>query len=246
MINKIKLFGLNGYEAKVYHTLLKEGSLSAHLIAKNSGVPSGKIYPTLESLEYKGFISCGEGRPKIYMLRSPDTVFDRYLEHENKRLDDLKKNAKEIILNYQKLQVLKKEKPHDLIETYFGHSTAFARSITLHQQAEKYWKTISRLTINKEHLDACSNAIKRGVKILAMTSRKETTSTRVEEWRKRGVEVRFLEELPFRVSVYDNKGVIFRFAHEASKEYVSVHIKNRKLATGMNVLFDTFWKIAKE
>ena len=81
---------------------------------------------------------------------------------------------------------------------------------------------------------------------MAITSSKETSPERIEEWKKRGIEVRFLDELPFRLSVYDDKGVIFRFSHEKSKEYVSTHIRNRKLAEGMNRFFDALWTAAKK
>ncbi|MEW5896931.1 MAG: hypothetical protein AB1668_04520 [Nanoarchaeota archaeon] len=131
------------------------------------------------------------------------------------------------------------------METYFSHSTAFVRSVALHNQAKKYWKTISNLTLNKEHLDACSAALRRGVKILALTGPQGTTSERVKQWKKRGIPVKFLEDIPFRFSVYDDKGVIFRFSHEKSNEYVGVHIKNTKLACGMSTLFDSLWSAAR-
>ncbi len=137
-------------------------------------------------------------------------------------------------------------KEEELVETYFGHTTAFARSITLHNECKRYWKTISRLTLQKEHLDVCRAAVKRGVTIRALTSNTQTTPQRVQEWRKRGVEVRFIEELPFRMSVYDDKGVVLRFSSDESKQYVATHIQNTKLACGMSGFFDSLWATAKK
>jgi len=246
MAQNLKLLGLNTYEAKAYETLLKEGASTAHLIAKKSGVPSGKIYPTLESLEAKGFVRFTEGRPKTYVAVSPEVAFGDVLKKERNRFQNIHKKSKELITIYSKLQPAKEEKVQEIVEAYFGRSTAFVRSITLHHQAQSYWKTISRLTINKKHLQACGNAVKRGVKILAITSPKETTLERVRQWKKRGVEVRFLDELPFRLSIYDDQGVVFRFSHEKSKQYVSTHIRNTKLAKGMSSFFDSLWDIAKK
>src|SRR3989338_216285 len=244
-MEQIKLFGLTTYEAKAYETLLQEGSSTAHYLAKRSGVPSGKIYPTLESLEEKGFVKGTLGRPKMFTAISPEIVLDKVLKEKKDQTSLLKQQVAILISAYSK-PAMKKDKPEDLVETYFGHSTAFAKSVALHDQATKYWKTISHLTINKEHLDACSRALKRGGKIMAITSSQETSVDRVTEWRKRGIEVRFLEELPFRFSVYDDKGVIFRFSHEKSKQYVSTHIRNAKLAQGMSRFFDGLWAAAKK
>ena len=238
------MVGLNTYEAKAYDALILLGASTASRVAKKSGVPSGKIYPTLDSLQEKGFITITSGRPKTYRAISPEIALGMALASEKERLQSLTKTTEDIIAAYSKREPLKEEKPQDVVETYLGHSAGFTRSITLHNQAQRYWKTISHLTINKNHLDACSKAIKRGVKIQAITNVKETTLERVQQWKKRGVEVRFLEELPFRVSIYDDKGVIFRFSHEKSKQYISTHLRNVKLAVGMSSLFDSLWKAA--
>lgn len=246
MVENLKLFGLNLYERRAYDTLVREGTLTAHLIAKKSSVPTGKIYPVLESLVEKGFVSSSLGRPKMFVAISPEVVFESVVNRKEKDLKSFQKMAQKLVEEYSNLTNIKEEKEQDLVETYFGHSTAFARSVTLHNQSKKYWKTISRLTINKEHLDACSNALRRGVKILALTSPTETTAERVRQWKKRGVEVRFIEELPFRLSIYDDIGVVFRFSHEKSKQYVSTHIRNTKLAGGLSKFFDSLWLVASK
>ncbi len=241
IVAELKRFGLNLYERQAYDALLRGGALSAHLIAKKSGVPSGKIYPVLEALISKKFISSHNGRPRMFVAVSPEVVFRSVISEKKKEVTVLENHAQQLAAMYTVLKPTKPVKEEELVETYFGHATAFSRSIILHSQSKMYWKTISRLTLQKEHLDACSAAVLRGVKILALTSVQETTPERVREWRKRGIEVRFLSEIPFRVSVYDDCGVIFRFSHEQSKRYVATHIRNTKLACGMSAFFDSLW-----
>ena len=53
LLNKI---GLTDAEAKVYLTLLQNGSLSGYEAGKLAGVTRSKIYNILESLITKGFI----------------------------------------------------------------------------------------------------------------------------------------------------------------------------------------------
>ena len=55
LLNKI---GLTDAEAKVYLTLLKNGSASGYEASKFSAVPRSKIYNVLESLVMKGFPRC--------------------------------------------------------------------------------------------------------------------------------------------------------------------------------------------
>ena len=245
-MEKIKQFGLSTYQAKTYDALLKEGPSTAHIISKISAVPTGKIYPILDSLVEKRFVKFTGGRPKMYIAIAPEVVFGEVLEKRQNKLEKMQQDATDLISNYGKLSNIKDDKAEDLVEAYLGHITAFSKSVILHNKAKIYWKTISRLTINKEHLDACSRAIKRGVKVIAITSPKETTPERVREWRRRGIEVRFLDELPFRLSIYDDLGIVFRFSHEKSKEYVGAHIRNKKLARGMNKFFDSLWEVAKK
>ena len=198
--------------------------------------------PVLDSLEQKGFIQSQAGMPKIFCAVKPDIALHQVLENREQGLTKLRQNAKQVINSLSQVQQAP-EKTQELVETYFGHSTAFARSIVLHQQAKTYWKTISKLTLKKEHLESCKDAIARGVTIQALTSLTETTPERIAQWTKIGVQVRLLDHLPFRVSMYDDKAVIFRFAHE--KEYVCTHIQNNKLTKGMSKMFDEMWEKSK-
>ncbi len=57
MIDKMKaLVGLNTYEAKAYLAILRLGSASPLKISTVSGVPRGRIYDVLKSLELKGLV----------------------------------------------------------------------------------------------------------------------------------------------------------------------------------------------
>lgn len=251
---KLRTLGLNGYEAKVYHALLSSGTSTAHQAAKASGVPSGKIYPTLNALEKKGFVNVQRGRPQRFSPVALEIALSSVLQQQKNRLATLEKQGKEIISSFQRLTALRSlqaaqasssssHHPEDIVEVYRRQRASFARSIVLHDQAKKYWKTLSRLTLNKEHLDAYRRAVKRGVTARAITSLAESSEERIKQWQKQGVEVRLLDELPFRVSIYDDRGVIFRFFH--GKEYVCVHIVNERLAQGLNMLFEELWRKAK-
>lgn len=244
MNDKLKAFGLNGSEARVYSALMQEGVATAHILAKKAQVPFGKIYTLLESLDSKGFLHIHQGAPKMYRAIAPEIILHSHIQKEKEKLQELEKTAKEVIASA--LSPKTKKKPEETVEVYYGHAAAFARSITLHQQAKTYWKTISALTVNKKHLEACSAAIKKRVVMQALTSLDLTNKERIQEWVKKGIQVRILKDLPFRISIYDDLGVVLRFSHETTKQYIGIHIINQKLAKGMHALFQQLWEQAKE
>lgn len=240
MLEKLRRFNLTEYEAKAYQAALKAGTISAYTLAKLSGVPFGKIYPVLETLQHKGFITLQPGRPKQFSPVALEVALETTLGKEKKRLHSLQTQAKELVSSLTSLPKSISAPPQNIVEVYASRPASWARSIALHNQAQKYWKTMSRLTISNEHLDACQAAIRRGVIIKALTSSTLTTAERLRQWKRRGIKVRIVEALPFRVSIYDDRGVIFRFTHE--KQYFAVHIVNERLAKGMNAMFEELWK----
>ena len=134
MVEQLRLFGLNSYEGRAYETLLRVGASTAHFISRKSGVPSGKIYPVLDSLLEKGFVLLSDGKPKMFTPVSPDIALKKVVKGKKKELNCIKENANKLIESYSNLRALKDENEHELVETYFGHSSAFSRSITLHNQ----------------------------------------------------------------------------------------------------------------
>lgn len=77
LVKKIKDFGLNSYEAKLWLALLSRGISTAGELSDISTVPRSRAYDVLESLEKKGFIIVKLGKPIKYLAVSPREVLDR-------------------------------------------------------------------------------------------------------------------------------------------------------------------------
>lgn len=74
------LLGLNRYETKVYITLLSKGPKKAIEIASISGVPRGRVYDVLRSLEAKGLINRqGHEYAAVHPRRALSRVSQRIL-----------------------------------------------------------------------------------------------------------------------------------------------------------------------
>ena len=96
-INKLKEFGLNSYEAKLWTALLSRGVSTAGELSDISNVPRSRAYDVLESLEKKGFIIVKLGKPIKYLAVPPKEVIERVkkkvaedAERKSKNLESLK------------------------------------------------------------------------------------------------------------------------------------------------------------
>ena len=76
-LKKIKDFGLNSYEAKIWTALLSRGVSTAGELSDIAGVPRSRSYDILESLEKKGFIIMKIGKPIKYIALPPEEVVER-------------------------------------------------------------------------------------------------------------------------------------------------------------------------
>jgi sugar-specific transcriptional regulator TrmB len=79
--------GLSKYEARAYRSLLESGPTTAKELSADSGVPMGRIYDVLNSLEQHRLArSQAASRPKKYVAVEPETALDRLLEEKRRDL----------------------------------------------------------------------------------------------------------------------------------------------------------------
>jgi len=81
--------GLSDYESRVYRSLLQTDPTTARELSIDSGVPMGRIYDVLESLETLGLVRAqSASRPKKYVAVDPAAGLDRLLEERKRQLTD--------------------------------------------------------------------------------------------------------------------------------------------------------------
>jgi len=76
-LSKLRDFGLNTYESKLWTALLSRGLSTAGELSDIANVPRSRTYDVLESLERKGFIIRKLGKPIKYIAVSPEEVIER-------------------------------------------------------------------------------------------------------------------------------------------------------------------------
>ena len=132
-LNKLKDFGLNSYEAKLWTALLSRGSATAGELSDIANVPRSRSYDVLESLERKGFIVMKLGKPIKYMVIPPAEVIDRVkksiTDDADKRseiLDSLKKSEVLAELNTLHNKGIETVDPMDLSGVVKGRSNLYS------------------------------------------------------------------------------------------------------------------------
>ncbi len=75
-VDALMKLGWSEYESKTYAALVKVGLATASHVAKNSSVPSNKVYQILDRLSGNGYIEKiqGKGSPTLYVAKPPNDV----------------------------------------------------------------------------------------------------------------------------------------------------------------------------
>jgi sugar-specific transcriptional regulator TrmB len=106
----LRELGLTDYETRAYLALLERGVLTASQVSENAGVPYSKVYETLTSLERKGWIEIGQGRPGRYYPKAPsEALATAKLQLEEKVRVWEKTISSELQPSYERREI--REKP---------------------------------------------------------------------------------------------------------------------------------------
>lgn len=92
IITKLSEIGLSEYEAKAYLALLRSNPSTAYEIAKESGIPTSKIYQVIHKLTEKGICLLSEenSKTKHYVPIQPDEFLNRHKSTVGTLVDSLK------------------------------------------------------------------------------------------------------------------------------------------------------------
>ena len=95
-LNKLKDFGLNTYESKLWASLLSRGVSTAGELSDIANVPRSRSYDVLESLEKKGFVVMKLGKPIKYIAVPPEEVLERVKKKVKEESDNQLKLIQEL------------------------------------------------------------------------------------------------------------------------------------------------------
>ncbi len=88
ILSKLKDFGLNSYESKLWTALLSRGSSTSSELSDIANVPRSRSYDVLESLERKGFVILKLGKPIKYVAVPPSQVLNLIKNNADKEAQE--------------------------------------------------------------------------------------------------------------------------------------------------------------
>ncbi len=143
-LSKLKDFGLNSYESKLWVALLSRGVSTAGELSDISNVPRSRAYDVLESLEKKGFVIVKVGKPIKYLAVSPAEVVERVkkkvlaeAELKNKVLTELKSSDILEELNTLHTEGVKLVDPTDKSGSFRGRDKVHEHLVAMVKKAQK-------------------------------------------------------------------------------------------------------------
>lgn len=100
IVEKLKEFGFNSYEAKVYIALLKKYPSTGYEISQMADIPQSRAYDALKSLEAESIVYSTKEKPQRYNPIAPKELTQRFKRKINSTIDYLEKKLPNIKENY--------------------------------------------------------------------------------------------------------------------------------------------------
>jgi len=252
-LNKLKDFGLNSYESKLWVALLSRGISTAGELSDISNVPRSRAYDVLESLEKKGFIIVKVGKPIKYLAVPPREVVERVkskvaedAKEKTNILEQLKESDVLGELNQLHTKGIKLVDPTDKSGAFRGRSKVYEHLNVMIKNAQKeivLMTTRKGLERKHESLHApLKKAAQRGVTIKIVVpnnAAKESVNqlSKISEIRNTKDDARFC--------IVDNKELLLMMTEDnkVHKDYdCGVWVEAPYFVDYFAKLFDNEWK----
>ncbi|MGB9748328.1 MAG: TrmB family transcriptional regulator [Candidatus Woesearchaeota archaeon] len=253
-LNKIRDFGINSYEAKLWVALLSRGVSTAGELSDIANVPRSRTYDVLESLEKKGFIIMKIGKPIKYVAVPPEEV----LEMVKKKIIKETETKTELLEKFKESKII--EELNQLYNTGIelvdvtelsgaikGRTNIYNKIESIIKNAENNVIIHTTSTEFVKKLDYLKNALKKlkekNVKIkIAAPINKESLETLKEL--KDFVEVK-KAKTNSRFVVVDGKEVVFMVANDKDIHPIydiGIWVNSEFFASTLENYFNSVWK----
>jgi HTH-type transcriptional regulator, sugar sensing transcriptional regulator len=258
-LNKLKQFGLNSYEAKIWAALLSRGVSTAGELAEISNVPRSRSYDVLESLEKKGFIIMKIGKPIKYLAVNPSEVLDRVKKNT---LDEAQKQAEAVdeirtTDAFEQLEGLYNNgvemvDPNEMSGSFKSRDHVYSQIDIMIKNSENsiFLMTTEEGLIRKikQFRRQLKKANERGVEIKILAPITDKAKPYIEEVSD-FVEIRSADKIKSRFCIVDEKQIIFMLLEDKTVDPsfdAGVWISTEFFAQAINKMFNQVWIEAKE
>ncbi len=258
-LNKLRDFGLNSYESRLWTALLSRGVSTAGELSDIANVPRSRSYDVLESLEKKGFIIMKLGKPIKYIAVPPQEVVERVKnkikEQATRRvsaLDEIKNTKVLEELNLLHSQGIELVDPQDITGSIKGRDNIYNHIETMIKGSQKSVVLTTNFPGLVRKVDSVKKQLEkahgRGVKIKILVADSKKPSKELPDL-KNIAEIRHTDKLSGRFMIVDDKELLFMLMSDDkvhSSYDVGVWVNSPFFSKTLLNLFDNSWKDMKK
>jgi HTH-type transcriptional regulator, sugar sensing transcriptional regulator len=252
-LSKLRDFGLNTYESKLWTALLSRGISTAGELSDIANVPRSRTYDVLESLEKKGFIIMKVGKPIKYLAVPPEEVVERVkkkvqedADTKTLLLEELRKSNTLAELNNLHQQGYEMVEPNDLVGSFKGRKLIYNQLESMIKSAkESVVLMTSSNGISRKRKDiilALAKAKCNNVKIqIAAPITKENLSDAREL--AKYAEIKHTDNNS-RFCIVDGEKIMFMLMDDTSTDSsydFGVWAETKSFLSGLQSMFNTTW-----
>lgn len=257
-LGKLKDFGLNSYEAKLWTALLSRGTATAGELSDIANVPRSRSYDVLESLERKGFVIMKLGKPIKYIAVPPSAVLEKVkktvLEDADKQAEILEKLRNTEV--FSELSVLHKQgvdtvDPMDLSGVIKGRGNIYSYLNSLIKNAKKSVDIMTTDTgfVNKAQAlkNSLNKAKEKGVKVKILAPITKINKQALTVLLKYAV-IKNNTDFTSRFVVIDNKNVVLMALDDKTTHPnydFGVWVQTDFFAKSFLNIFNKFWNMSQ-
>ncbi len=243
--------GLTSYEAKAYLALVRRDSSSAAEVARLARIPRQRIYDVLATLVQKGLATQRPGSPTRYSPVSPEFAIERLVIARREELDRLERSSREMIeaLAPAFAAGRKERDPLDYIEVLRDRSAINERFGELQDNIREEILVFTKPPYAKpaqENVEGLEVSRKHRARSVYEYSALDDPDfgAGVRRFIEAGEEARFVEELPLKLVIIDEKFVMFGMEDPVAgqSELTIVVVEHSALAQILKVAFNAVWE----
>lgn len=263
----LESLGLTAYEAKALGHLMRHGERSGPVLSRETDIPFGRVYDTLNGLAERGLVHVEMGRPKRFRATAPGTVPGRLLASNQRRMQDearrLERQAQE--LESQLESMVAKPDPGGAYGIRLGEESAreFLVEAT-HEARNQVVALLALERIEKDDLaifDAFRQAVSRGVHTRIVLRADDMdylmTTPYVDEVLDamlphlgRNLDVRLTWDVggmvPFAALDRHRAMLGVKNPLDPKAYFAVIHVEDPVFAMGLEGRFDAIWEAAEE
>jgi HTH-type transcriptional regulator, sugar sensing transcriptional regulator len=242
--------GLTQYEARAYAALVRRDGSSPAEVARLAGVPRSRIYDVIDSLVAKGMVQQRPGRSAKFVATAPSEAVDVLIGIHRDRLRMLEADAEaaQAELAPAFLEGSAHSDPLDYVELIRSPEGVAKRFNELQQSVTAEMLVFSKMPAavpiseNTAGLDLARRHELRTVYEFTLLD-DPASREGVRRFIAAGEKVRFVEELPMKLGVIDERTVMFAMSDPVAgdSELTTLVIENVQLARCLKMVFEQVW-----